>query len=139
MSYQLVKSNPNVYKLLDALNRNASDVEMWTACKDAERDDTLFIGLSGEGAGIYARATVASTPTLETPDDEFWVDPAGPRKPTWMSRLATFENFSQHPVLERILTAIPALSRVSKLLHSQGSAYYLTDEEGRAIDSLISP
>lgn len=139
MRYQLIKSNPNLYKLLDALNiyRNAADVGMWTACKDAKPGDTLFIGQAGEKAGIYARATVASTPTLETPDDEFWVNPAGVRKPTWMSRLAAFENFRHHPLLEQNLIVIPVLRRVSKLLHIQGAVYHLRKEEGEAIDRLI--
>jgi len=137
MSYYLTKSNPNVYKLRDALNfyRGISDVS-WTTCKDAEPGDILFIGQSGEEAGIYARAIVASTTTLEAPDDNFFVNPEDARKLAWMATLEPFENL-KHPLLEHNLKAILILERVVKLLHLQGTAYHLTEEEGEAIDRLI--
>ena len=138
MSYYLTKSNPNVYKLRDALNsyRGMSDIS-WTTCKHAKPSDILFIGQSGEEAGIYARAIVASTTTFEAPDDHpFFVNPEDARKLAWMAPLEPFENL-KHPILEHNLKAILILERVVKLLHLQGAAYHLTEEEGEAIDRLI--
>ncbi len=139
MSYYLTKSNPNVYKLQDAVNfyRGMSDVS-WTTCKDAEPSDILFIGQSGEEAGIYARAIVASTTTLEAPNDNFFVNPEDARKLAlaWMAPLEPFENL-KHPILEHNLKAILILERVVKLLHLRRTAYHLTEEEGEAIDRLI--
>ena len=142
MSYYLTKSNPNVYKLRDALTfyRGMSDVS-WTTCKPAKPGDILFIGQSGEEAGIYAREIVASTTTFEAPLEEpdhlpFFVNPEDARKLAWMALLEPFENL-KHPILEHNLKAILILERVAKLLHIQGAAYHLTEEGGEAIDRLI--
>ncbi len=49
MSYYLTKSNPNVYRLQDALNfyHNELGEMSWTVVKQAKRGDTLYIGQSG--------------------------------------------------------------------------------------------
>ena len=138
MSYYLTKSNPNVYKLRDALDfyQGMSDIS-WTTCKHAKPGDILFIGQAGEEAGIYARAIVASTTILEAPDDHpFFVNPEDARKLAWMAPLEPFENL-KHPILEYNLKAILILERIAKWLHLQGAACHLTDEEGEAIDRLI--
>jgi len=138
MSYYLTKSNPNIYKLQDALNfyRGIPDVN-WTTCKDAKPGDILFIGQAGEEAGIYARAIIASTTTFEAPEDHpFFVNPKDARKLAWMAPLEPFENL-RHPILEPNLLAIPELKRIAKWLHLQGAVCHLSDEEGEAIDKLI--
>ena len=138
MSYYLTKSNPNVYKLQDALNyyRNVADVS-WTICKDAELGDILFIGQSGEEAGIYAKAIVADYACFEAPDDpRFWVNPEGARKAAWMAPLESL-NLIEPPILEENLRATPKLGWVVEWLHRQGKACHLTDEKGEAIDRLI--
>ncbi|MCH8864892.1 MAG: hypothetical protein IIB13_05980, partial [Chloroflexi bacterium] len=92
---------------------------------------------SGKEAGIYARAIVASTTTFEAPDDHpFFVNHEDARKLAWMAPLEPFENL-KHPILEHNLKAILILERVVKLLHLQGAAYHLTEEEGEALDKLI--
>lgn len=139
MGYYLTKSNPDRYRLQDALSyyRSVSDVS-WTICKDAEPGDILFIGQSGEQAGIYTRAIVASTTTFEAPDDHpFFVNPEDARKLAWMAPLESLD-LIEHPVLERRLKAILVLERVAKWLHLQGAVRRLTDEEGEAIDRLIT-
>ena len=142
MSYYLTKSNPNVYKLRDALDsyRGMSDIS-WTTCKHAKPGDILFIGQSGEEAGIYAREIVASTTTFEAPLEEpdhlpFVVNPEDVSKLAWMALLEPFENL-KHPILEHNLKAILILERIAKWLHLQGAVRRLTEEQGEAIDRLI--
>ncbi len=66
----------------------------------------------------------------------FFVNPEDARKLAWMAPLEPFENL-KHPILEHNLKAILILERMVKLLHLQGAAYHLTEEEGEAIDRLI--
>jgi hypothetical protein len=133
MRYYLAKSNPDVYKLREALDyyRSVTDVS-WTICKDAKPSDILFIGLSGEKAGIYAKAIVAGNPTFEELDDDFFINLKGARKLAWVARLWGLVPM-KHPILEHHLKAFPVLERVAKWLHCQGKARHLSDEEGKAL------
>ena len=132
MSYYLSKSNPRVYKLQEALihYRGLPDV-YWTICKDAEIGDIIFIGQSGSEAGIYAKAIVASIPSLQEPDDKFWVNIKDTKEPMWMAHLSTLV-IHRHPVLERILKTVPLLTAVVKWLHSQGAGINNPDVLGCA-------
>lgn len=135
MNYYLTKSNPDTFRLQDYL---ATDPEesRWTVCKDAEPGDTLFIGLSGEEAGIYAKATITSPPTYGGEDPDFWISPEEAKKPRWRAEIE-FSQIRRYPILEQNLMAISELKRMSKLLHRQGAACHLTEEEAEAIDRLI--
>ena len=136
MSYYLTKSNPQVYKLREALSyyRSTPDIDVyWTTPKYAEPGDILFIGQSGEKAGIYAKTIVASSPTREELDDKFWVNPeevAGK-----LVYAAAIESLAlmRTPILEPLLGRFSELERVAKWLHLQGAVLYLTDEEGEAL------
>lgn len=133
MSYHLTKSNPSIYRLREALDyyRGVGDVS-WTICKNAKPGDILFIGQSGEEAGIYAKAIVADYPTEENVDDNFWVDPGGAGVRAWMAPIEGLVPM-KYPVLEPLLRKFPDLERVVKWLHRQGKACYLDDEEGEAL------
>jgi len=133
MSYHLTKSNPNIYKLREALDyfRSVADVS-WTICKDAKDGDILFIGQSGKEAGIYAKAFVADCATFEEPNDDFFIDLTGARK---RAHVAPIESLAlmKHPILEHHLKAFPTLERVAKWLHCEGKCCHLSDEEGEAL------
>ncbi len=135
MNYYLTKSNPNTFRLQDYLAEDPRE-SRWTVCKDAEPGDTLFIGLSGEEAGIYAMATITSNPILGPEEPDFWISPEEARKPRWRAEIE-FSLIRRYPILEQNLMAISELKRVSKLLHRQGAACHLTEEEAEAIDRLI--
>ncbi len=77
MKYYLTKSNPNVWKTQEYLKGLGTNVPDWWSdvCKDAEPRDPLFIGVSGENAGIYGKATIISCPCFDTPDLEFYINP----------------------------------------------------------------
>ena len=134
MKYCLTKSNPQVYKLRDALvyYRSHPDIEPhWTICKHAEPGDILFIGKSGESAGIYAKAIVASTTEKEELGDKFWVNPeevAGK-----LVYAAAIESLAPMRASEPLLRRFSELERVAEWLRSQGAVLYLTDEEGEAL------
>jgi len=135
ISYHLAKSNPNTYKLREALDYYHSDLDIsWTICKDAKDGDILFIGQSGKAAGIYAKACVVADATLEEVelDDDFFIDLAGARK---RAHIAPIESLAlmKHPILEHHLKAFPTLERVAKWLHCEGKCCHLSDEEGEAL------
>ena len=135
MNYYLTKSNPNTFRLQDYL---ATDPEesRWTVCKDAKPGDTLVIGLSGEEAGIYAVATITSNPILGPEEPDFWVSPEEAAKPRYRANIQ-FSHIRRRPIQEENLMRIPELKRVPKLLHRQGAACHLTEEEAEAINRLI--
>ncbi|MCL0094918.1 EVE domain-containing protein [Dehalococcoidales bacterium] len=82
MNYYLTKSNPNTFRLQDYLQViSPTEESRWTVCKDATPGDTLFIGLAGKEAGIYARATITSDPIFRGDDPDFWIDPKEAAKP----------------------------------------------------------
>jgi len=134
-----VKSNPSIYRLREALDyyRSVAGVS-WTICKNAEPGDILFVGQSGEEAGIYAKAIVADHATPEEVNDDFWVDPAGTRVSAWMAPIEGLTPM-RHPLLESYLRAFPVLERAARWLHCQGKARHLSDEEGEASLRFIYP
>ena len=136
MNCYLTKSNPNTFRLQDYLTTFPPE-SRWTVCKDAKPGDTLFIGLAGEEAGIYATAIVTSRPIFAGEDPDFWILPEEARKPRWRANINLSQNLIHCPLLEQALMAIPELKRVGKLLHRQGAACHLTEEEADAIDRLI--
>jgi len=133
MSYYLTKSNPKIYKLREALDyyRGIADIS-WTICKNAEPGDFLFIGQSGEEAGIYAKAIVADYTTFKELNDDFFIIPASVRKVAWVAPIEGLTPM-RHPILESYLLAFPALEKVAKWLHCQGTTHHLSDEEGEAL------
>ena len=138
MKYYLTKSNPNTFRLQDYLAHSPIPTESrWTVCKDAKPGDTLFIGLAGEEAGIYAKATITLTPTKGGEDPDFWIYPEEARKPRWRAEIELSQNRVNRPILEQNLMAIPELKRISKWLHLQGAACHLTEEEAEALNKLI--
>ncbi len=143
MKCYLTKSNPKKWRMLDYLRRMqlvTDELPDWWSdvCNDAEPGDTLFIGISGPDAGIYAKATIISTPYSDTPDDEFYVNPKDlvERLGAYID-IDSFRNLVDIPILESKLMEIPALRHVAKWLHVQGSRRKLTDEEGEALNRLI--
>ena len=76
MKYCATKSNPDRYKLDEALHDYSDNYGelYWTICKNALPGDILLIASCGDHAGIYAKANVSSKPTLKLPDDEHWTD-----------------------------------------------------------------
>jgi len=136
MNYYLTKSNPNTFRLQDYLATCPTE-SRWTVCKDAKPGDTLFIALAGEEAGIYATATITSTPTPGPEGPDFWVSPEEAAKPRWRAEIEFSRGWIRCPMLEENLVAIPELKRIAKLLHRQGAACHLTEEEAEAIDRLI--
>lgn len=146
MSYLLTKSNPNKWRLKDYLRDLDTDDTEWypewwsDVCKDTKPGDTLFIGVSGEEAGIYAKATIASLPCFRTIDEEYAVPPGSAKQRLGADiEIDSFRNLIIHPppVLESDLLRIPELKRIARWLHIQGAACHLTEEEGEAIDRLI--
>ena len=135
MNYYLTKSNPDTFRLQDYLATSPKE-SRWTVCKDAKPGDTLFIGLSGEEAGIYAKATITSSPTYGGEVPDFWVNPEEAKKPRWRAEIL-FSTIRRRPILEQNLAAISELKRASKLLHRQGATCHLTEEEAVAMDRLI--
>ena len=135
MNYYLTKSNPNTFRLQDYLAEDPKE-SRWTVCKDAKPGDTLFIGLSGKEAGIYATATITSSPTYGGEDPDFWISSEEARKPRWRAEIK-FSTIRSYPIPEQNPAAISELKRISKLLHRQGAACHLTEEEVEAIDRLI--
>ena len=135
MSDYLTKSNPNIFRLQEFLVASPEEAR-WTVCKDAEVGDTLFIGLSGKEAGIYATATITKLPTYGGEDPDFWIDPKEAAKPRWRAEIK-FSRILRSPILKRSLIAIPELERKAKWLNLQGAACHLTEEEAEAIDRLI--
>lgn len=136
MNYYLTKSNLNTFRLQDFLATRPMEAR-WTICKDAKPGDTLFIGLAGEEAGIYATATVTSPPTYGGEAPDFWVDPEEAAKPRWRADINISENRVYSPIPEQNLVTIPELKRIAKWLHLQGASCHLTEEEAEAIDRLI--
>lgn len=136
MNYYLTKSNPNVFRLQDFL---ATPLEgsRWTVCRDAKPGDILFIGLAGEEAGIYARATITAPPIHRGEDPDFWIDPKEAAKPRWRADIEFSINRVQSPILEQNLAAIPELKRIAKWLHLQGASCHLTEQEAQLLNRLI--
>ncbi len=135
MEYYLTKSNPNTFRLKDYLATHPTD-SRWTICKNAKAGDTLYIGLSGSEAGIYAKATVTLKPIFAGEDSDFWVSPEEAAKQRWRTDIEISQIRS--PILERNLITIPELKRVAKWLHLQGGACHLTEKEAEALDRLIT-
>ena len=136
MKCYLTKSNPNTFRLQDYLATSPTE-SRWTVCKDAKPGDILFIALAGEEAGIYATATLTSTPIHGPEGPDFWVSPEEAAKPRWRSNISLSQNLIHSPILEQNLMAIPELKRVAKWLHLQGAACHLTEKEAEAIGRLI--
>ena len=138
MNYYLTKANQNTFRLQDYLATSPKK-SRWTVCKDAKSGDTLYIGLAGEKAGIYATAIITSTPIFTGEDADFWISPEEAAKPRWRADIELLDNRVHSPILEQNLATIPELKRIAKWLHLQGAACHLTAEEAKAIDQLIKP
>jgi len=136
MNLYLTKSNPNTFRLQDFLSHYPREGR-WTVCKDAKPGDTLFIGLAGEQAGIYATATITSTPIFAGEDPDFWISPEEAAKPRWRADIEFSENLVQSPIRAQNLAAIPELKRIAKWLHLQGAVCHPTEDEARALNRLI--
>ena len=137
MKYYLTKANPNKWRLQDYLRSLGTDVPFWWSevCEDAEPGDILYIGLSGDKAGIYGKATITSDPNPDTPDQEYAVPP-GSAKERLGANIDSFHNLVDHPILEATLRR-RSLERVADWLHIQGAVCHLEHEEAEAICRLI--
>ena len=136
MSYCLTKSNPDIFGL-QAFLATSPEESRWTVCKDAEIGDTLFIGLSGKEAGIYATATITSLPTYGGEDPDFWIDPKEAAKPRWRAEIK-FRQILPRPILVPSLTVVPELKQIAKWLHLQGATRHLTEEEAGMLNRLVA-
>lgn len=142
MRCYLSKSSPRIWKTREYLRGLDIDMPDWWSdvCKDVQPGDTLFIGVSGEEAGIYARATIVSRARPDTPDREFYVNPKDVKE-----RLGadidgnSFRNLLREgrPILEDRLNAIPQLGRVARWLHVQGGCCRLSLGECEALNALV--
>ena len=143
MKCYLTKADPNKWRMLDYLRKVQSGTielpDWWSeVCEDVEPGDTLFIGIEGPDGGIYAKATIISPPYSDTPDDEFYVnlEDLSERLGAYID-IKSFQNLIDRPILESKLMEIPALGRVAKWLHVEGSRLKLTGEECEALNKLI--
>lgn len=136
MNHYLTKSNPNTFRLQDYLATSPTE-SRWTVCKDAKPGDSLFVGLAGKKAGIYAKATITSIPTFGGEDPDFWISPEEAAKPRWRADIEFSENRINRPILGKDLMAVPELKRIAKWLHRQGAACHLTEDEARALNRLV--
>jgi len=136
MSYYLTKSKPDIFRLQPFLATSPEDAR-WTVCKDAEIGDTLFIGLSGKEAGIYATAAIISLPTYGGEAPDFWEDRIEAAKPRWRAEIE-FRQILHSPLLVHSLAAAPELKRIARWLHIQGAACHLTEEEAEALNRLVA-
>ena len=105
MSYYLTKSNPDIFRLQAFLGTSPENAR-WTVCKDAKVGDTLFIGLSGKEAAIYATATITKLPTRGGEDPDFWIDPKETAKPRWRAEIE-FSQILRSPILTETLITVP--------------------------------
>lgn len=140
MKYCATKVNPDRYKLDEALNdySNNSGELSWTICRNALPGNILLITSSGNHAGIYAKAKVLSKPTLEFPDDEYWIDLNDTSRSirTWMATITPLEVLTPS-ILEGELRQFPDLVPFAKWLHIQGKNRYISDNETSALKRLL--
>jgi len=135
---QLAKSNPGkAFKVQEYLRANPKE-SRWTVLRQTKIFDTLFIGQSGNEAGIYAVATVTSEPAYgpEEPD-EFWNDPEQAKKPRWRANVRFNKNLVRSLILEDVLRKDLRLLRVADWLHRQGAVLKLSQEEHVALNEAL--
>ena len=138
MSYYLTKSNPNIFRLQDYLKTvSPGEKSRWRVCRKAKPGDTLFIGLAGKEAGIYAAATITSTPIARGGNPDLFISPEEAAKPRWRADIEFSINRVQCPIPEQALAAIPELKPIAEWLHRQGACRYLTEKQGQILNRLI--
>ena len=139
MTSFLAKANPDKYDL-DCFLDGPNNKTLWTVCKDAKPDNTLYLAKCGKNAGILAVARIVDKPSLKKDDinDPCWTE-AGRASP--LARDVRLR--SEIEVIDKIDIPESQLRRYSILgkkliwLHGQGTCCHLSKEEEDAIQSLI--
>ena len=148
MSYWIVQSNPNTYRMIDYMRAHWNEPDTWSISRytdKVELEDILFIWLSNEkgkkNRGIYGMAKVTGLSDSQRHfewGDPYWIDKEEQRR---LRALPTLElrytkSIIDSPLLVDALKAAN-LGNLLILQMPQRAIYKLTEAEGEKIKRMI--
>ena len=148
MSYWILQSNPNKYRMIDYLKAYWNEPDTWSISlyvNEIEREDIAFIWLSNEkgenNRGIYAMAKITGLPVLHRHfdwEDPYWIDKEEQRRLFAMPRLELryIKSIIDKPLLRDDLKAAN-LGDLLILQMPRRAIYKLTEGYGRKIKRMV--
>lgn len=120
MAYWLFQANPRHYRIFEAIQD--LDEMPWLVTRYRQQiqpDDGVLIWIAGENAGIYAIATVLTSPEILRPDNitdrHYWTNPSRIRTTKARTHIAFVRKLLRQPLrkheirFDRILQDLPVI------------------------------
>lgn len=137
----IFQANPKMYDIEASLMREQE--EYWNLrqyFREIAPGDRVLVWLSGKGAGIYALGTVIS-PAADSADTQigqgYWLRKEEGEKVIPRAWVRYDRVFLDRPLLKAFIECDPELWNLSILRKPQGTNFYVTDDEWRAMQTWI--
>lgn len=141
MARWILQSNPERYRLLDAL-RDGFDVQTWTVSRylrEITAGDEVAMWVAGPDAGVHVlgEITRAAERSAETADP-YWIDPYETSKPVWRVGIRLGEPLPE-PIPRVALAADPDFAAAAIIrMPGGGNPFPVTVSEWQAIISRLA-
>ncbi|AFY37419.1 Uncharacterized protein family UPF0310 [[Leptolyngbya] sp. PCC 7376] len=133
MAYWLFQANPKYHRIFDAIRELDEMPWLVTRYRDkVQPGDGVLIWVAGPNAGIYAIATVMTTPEILRPDDiadlDYWTEPIRIRTTKARTTIRFFRKLLGQPLRKHELRFDRTL-RDLDVIHTPGSTNFKVTAE----------
>jgi len=137
----IFQSNPKYYRILEALQELEEIVFSVSRYRnEIRKGDRALLWVSGKYAGIYAIGYVRDhirEGISPEEDTKFWVDSEAEEEPKPRAPIRLEKRFLGNPILRQKIKELPELTQLDILRQPNATNFRVTDEQWKAIKSLL--